>query len=497
MTEVPFFVPDGWRVVPFREVREWLQYGTSVRCTEEPLGFPVLRIPNIEPARVNACNLKYCHLSEAEAKPYLLEHGDLLFIRTNGVLERLGTCAAYNGENERALFASYLIRARLKDGIDPRYVAYFYSSQLGAALIAGRATPAADGKYNINTGIIDSLPLLLPPTLDDQRSIATVLDKLQEALRLQDTGAEIAQEVKSKVIAELFTRGLRGEARRDSEMGSIPMSWVPTKVADFATHTQYGISLRGQKSGRYPILRMNCQLGGKVVMRDLQYVDLSDDVFSAFKLSPGDILFNRTNSIEHVGRTAIFSDQAEAVFASYLIRVRLDAKRCLPEYFNHFMNWSSTQRDIKKLASRAVGQANISASKLRTVLVPLPTTTEEQQEIVDVLNAIDRKMELYQQKLTILEELFKALLHKLLTGEIDVNALDLAPCDLRGETGITHEHVKKNRDVRRLLTDRDIVPEELPAAEDVKKLERRLKSEANKLPKHAPKLASQKRRSAT
>lgn len=65
--------------------------------------------------------------------------------------------------------------------------------------------------------------------------------------------------------------------------------------------------------------------------------------------------------------------------------------------------------------------------------------------------------------------------------------------DLRGEASITHEHVKNNRDVRKLLTDRDIVPEELPAAEDVKKLERRLKSEAKKLPKQASKLAGPKK----
>jgi DNA-damage-inducible protein D len=65
--------------------------------------------------------------------------------------------------------------------------------------------------------------------------------------------------------------------------------------------------------------------------------------------------------------------------------------------------------------------------------------------------------------------------------------------DLRGETSITHEHVKNNRDVRKLLTDRDIVPEQLPAAEDVKKLERRLNSEAKKLPKQTSKLASPKK----
>lgn len=66
--------------------------------------------------------------------------------------------------------------------------------------------------------------------------------------------------------------------------------------------------------------------------------------------------------------------------------------------------------------------------------------------------------------------------------------------DLQGEPGITQEHVKNNRDVRKLLTDRDIVPENLPAAEDVKKLERRLRAEETKLPKHAPRL-SEKRKS--
>lgn len=62
--------------------------------------------------------------------------------------------------------------------------------------------------------------------------------------------------------------------------------------------------------------------------------------------------------------------------------------------------------------------------------------------------------------------------------------------DLRGELSITHEHVKNNRDVRKLLTDRSIVPEQLPAAEDTKKVERRLKSEERKLPKQTTKLGS-------
>jgi type I restriction enzyme S subunit len=117
-------VPPTWEVVEFASVRRWLQYGTSVRCGIEPAAFPVLRIPNIEPGRVNPKDLKYCNLSAQEAENYRLEGGDLIFIRTNGVLDRLGSCAVYAGEPDGALFASYLIRARLHlDKIEPRFAA--------------------------------------------------------------------------------------------------------------------------------------------------------------------------------------------------------------------------------------------------------------------------------------------------------------------------------------------------------------------------------------
>lgn len=198
-------VPEGWGVCTFSEVREWLQYGTSIHCRLELLRFPVLRIPNIEPGRVNASDLKYCDLSEEDANKYLLENGDLLFIRTNGVLERLGSCAVYDGEPQKALFASYLIRARLKSGIDPRYVAYFYASQLGTSLVAGRATPAADGKYNLNTGTIDSLPLPLPPTLDEQREIVTILDALDRKIALHQRKRAVLDELFKALLHKLMT----------------------------------------------------------------------------------------------------------------------------------------------------------------------------------------------------------------------------------------------------------------------------------------------------
>lgn len=203
-------VPESWEVVEFAEVRERLQYGTSTRCTYEPTAFPVLRIPNIEPGRVNTVDIKFGTLRENEAKRYLLKDGDLIFIRTNGVIERLGACAVFAGEPEGALFASYLIRAQLKlDRVDPYFAAHFYGSDLGTSIVAGRATPAADGKYNLNTGTIDSLPVPLPPTVDEQREIVAVLDALDRKNDLHRRKRTVLDELFKALLHKLMTGEIR------------------------------------------------------------------------------------------------------------------------------------------------------------------------------------------------------------------------------------------------------------------------------------------------
>jgi type I restriction enzyme S subunit len=194
-------VPASWDVVEFRTVRKDLRYGTSTRCTLVPAAYPVLRIPNILSARIDHTELKYCDMAGEEAERYELADGDLIFIRTNGVIERLGLCAVYRGTPEKALFASYLIRARLLPGVDPDFIAYFFGSDVGVSLISSRATPAADGKYNLNTGIIDSLLVPIPPP-DEQEEIAAVI-------RACDQKTELHRK-KLATLRELYLRLLRG-----------------------------------------------------------------------------------------------------------------------------------------------------------------------------------------------------------------------------------------------------------------------------------------------
>lgn len=203
-------VPESWEVVEFGSVRRRLQYGTSVRCGTTPTPFPVLRIPNIGQGKVDPTDLKYAHFNERDAANHRLVNGDMIFIRTNGVLERLGSCAVFNGEPEGALFASYLIRAQPNtDALNPWFASHFFGSPAGTGIIAGRATPAADGKYNLNTGIIDALPIPLPPTLEEQQEITAILDAIDAKIDLHKRKKTVLEDLFRALLHKLMTGEIR------------------------------------------------------------------------------------------------------------------------------------------------------------------------------------------------------------------------------------------------------------------------------------------------
>ena len=386
---------------------------------------PFLRTSNVLWDEIDLSSVDEMSILEHELPAKLLWPGDLLVCEGG----EIGRAAIWGGEVEPMSFQNHVHRLRpIVEEVDPRFYVYFLQSgftQLGIYEGAGNKTTIP----NLFRSRLAGLYVPQPP-LAEQQAISCVLSHVRDAIKVQDRSVAASQALKRAAMQTLFTRGLRGEAQKETEIGPMPESWDVRAIDDVAVSTQYGLSIRGRASGAYPILRMNCQEDGKVHYRDLQFVDLDSESYHRFRVKLGDLLFNRTNSIDLVGRMAIIEDDRSAVFASYLVRLTVDANRCIPAFLNYFMNWPITQGEIKKLASRAVGQANINATKLRTVLLPLPAI-DEQEEIITILAAVDRKVDLHKRKRVVLEALFSALLHKLITGEIRVADLNLV--EMMGE----------------------------------------------------------------
>ena len=202
-------IPKSWDVQPLEKKREFLQYGTSLKCGYTKKGNPVIRIPNIMDGRVSCDDLKWCEFSEREIESLALEPGDVLFIRTNGVRDRVGTCAVYRGKPERALFASYLIRARLKtDELDPSFFQYFTATAAGLAQLGGQASPAADGKFNVNTKTIDSVLVPLPDP-DEQKEIAAIMQTIDRKISVHERKRAALSDLFQTMLNQLMTAQIR------------------------------------------------------------------------------------------------------------------------------------------------------------------------------------------------------------------------------------------------------------------------------------------------
>ena len=263
------------------------------------------------------------------------------------------------------------------------------------------------------------------PPIEEQKKIAAVLGTVQRAIEEQERLLQLTTELEKSLLHKLFTEGLRGEPQKMTEIGPVPESWEVVPLGENLTEAQYGLSTKGAEAEQYALLRMTNQQKGRIVPVNLQYVALTAGQFEKFRMQKQDILFNRTNSFDLVGRTAIFDLEGDFVFASYLIRLRTDSERLRPYFLNHYLNSDETQARLKSIATRAISQSNISATRLRGFLVPVPDP-KEQDEIVAMINSIDQKVVFHDLKKRQLEDLFRTLLHQLMTAQVRVNELVLS-----------------------------------------------------------------------
>lgn len=267
-----------------------------------------------------------------------------------------------------------------------------------------------------------TMPLPVPPP-DEQAAIARILDGVDTALERTRAAVERAREVKRALVQRVLTEGLRNEPQRKTAVGLVPRAWQIVPVSSVVRSFQYGLSVPMEEKGRLPILRMGNIQGGDVVLADLKYVNLTEKVFSPYLLKRGDVLFNRTNSQEWVGKVGIYRHNVPSVFASYLIRVVPDGTTVDNYYLGHVLGSYAAQCRIRRYATPGVQQVNINATNLGKVLIPLPIGEDglrEQRDIAVLLEAADALVRSYEPVLASQQSLKASLMHVLLSGRVRV-----------------------------------------------------------------------------
>ena len=248
----------------------------------------------------------------------------------------------------------------------------FFEHAIGTS--AGSLSPRTNWKS------LAAYEFALPP-LDEQRRIAEVLTAITTVSQLHEQAAASAETVTETFLLRHLKGEHLGSVVCDEHFGEYSEKLPLTPIGHLLTDTQYGLSKPAVTGGKFRMLRMMDLADGVAVDSDSCLVDLSMEEFNRYRLDHGDVLFNRTNSHELVGRTGVYKLAGNHVFASYLIRLKTKTDRILPDYLCAFLNAPVGRRQVMRCSTRAVSQTNVSASNLRTVLTPLPPLNDQRRVI--------------------------------------------------------------------------------------------------------------------
>ena len=382
---------------------------------------PFLRTSNVFWDEIDLSSVDEMSIPGDEFPAKLLRKGDLLVCEGG----EIGRAAIWNGEVETMSFQNHLHRLRpIDEQIEPRFYVYFLQAAftlLGTFEGAGNKTTIP----NLSRGRLAALHIPKPP-FREQQAIVAVLSKLHNGIKVQDKIAVAARELKRAAMQTLFTRGLRGEAQKETEIGPMPESWEVVNLGELGRIGNGSTPKRATShywmGGTYPWLTSAKVYDRNIVKAEHFVTESALKECHLPRIKPGAVLIAITGQGKTLGHCAVLS--IEATINQHLAYVEIDTAKAVPSLVHGYLE---TRYDFLRQVGAGGGSTKgaLTCAFLRGFLVPLPPVLEEQREIVGILDTIDLKLDLHQRKRAVLEELFKALLHKLMTGEIQVGDLDL------------------------------------------------------------------------
>jgi type I restriction enzyme S subunit len=251
------------------------------------------------------------------------------------------------------------------------------------------------------------------PSLAEQRRIVARIEhvaiQVSEARALRKQATEETDALVGREINEIVSRGKQA-------------GWTEKPLGDYVLDALYGTSDKttDDQSGT-PIIRMGNIQNGRLKLGDLKYLQLSEKDRAKLLLQKGDVLVNRTNSAELVGKCAVFDLDRDFAFASYIIRLRLDISRVEPTLIARYINSPAGRAYMFNERKQMTGQANVNATTLKALPVAIPALAE-QRSILAYLNDLEQKINMLRTSqdeiATELDALMPSTLDKAFRGEL-------------------------------------------------------------------------------
>ena len=383
---------QGWEIKKLGEVCDVLNGYAFKSDKYADSGTRIIRITNVQKGYVVDDEPKfYSDKDMIGLSQYNLYENDLLMSLTGNV-GRVGLLAK---DMLPAALNQRVACLRIKsDKIILRYLFHC----LNSSIFEQEAILSASGiaQKNMSTEWLKKYFIPVPSLLEQEKIVAEldclsgIIEKKKQQLKEYDALAQ-------SIFYEMFGNPI------DNEKG-----FAIKCLGDIANSVNYGTSSPAVEGGKYTYLRMNnLTYNGYLDLTDIKSIDVPEKDLDKYIVRKGDILFNRTNSKELVGKTALFDLDKEMIIAGYIIRVRININEVIPIYVVRYMNTAFMKSYFANLCKGAVNQANINSKELKAIPIPVPPLAL-QQEFASKIEAIEKQKELIKQSIAETETLFNS-----------------------------------------------------------------------------------------
>lgn len=341
--------------------------------------------------------------------------GESILVPGNGA--NVGLVIYYNGKFE-AYQRTYVIQ---KSKFNIKFI---YYNMLAFWDEHNRNKQYGSATNYIKLGNFESYNIALPPLSEQQR----IVERIEELFAKLDEAKERLQEVadsfavrKAAILHKAFTGELTKQWR--CENGVSDESWEEKTIGEICSSLKYGTSKKSSDDGEVVVLRMGNLQNGEIDWSNLAYTSDEEDI-KKYLLKSGDVLFNRTNSPELVGKTSIYRGEMPAIYAGYLIKLDYEKNIVVGDYLNYYLNSSKAKEYYMQVKTDGVSQSNINAKKIGEFEIPLPTITEQHEivRLIDDLLARERAaQQATEQALASIDLMKKSILARAFRGELGTN----------------------------------------------------------------------------
>jgi type I restriction enzyme S subunit len=395
-------VPEGWQSKPLSDLGEY-QNGRAFKPSDWGTeGLPIIRIAQINNPYSET---NYYSGTDVQEK-HLIRDGDLLFSWS-------ATLTALLWRNGNGILNQHIFKVVENEGVDKNFLLYTILHSIDG--LAGHSHGTT--MKHIKKGVLNKYHVGIPP-LPEQKKIAEVLSSVDEAIAATKAVIDQTKQVKKGLLQTLLTKGIGHTKFKQTELGEIPESWEVGSLSEVIDDMKYGTSSKCDASDNgYGVLRIPNVVDERINLKDMKYAELSASEAARYSLVDGDILAVRTNgNPNYIGRMAVVSSLPKnTIFASYLIRIRVDRSKVMPEFIHYAALSPNTRAALLKSAKTSAGNYNINSTGLGSIKLSIPPLSE-QREIAQVFQNIDASLETYEAHLQQLQTLKFGLMSDLLTG---------------------------------------------------------------------------------